>query len=122
MLKVFTGGQCLPLELIAITLFKPKTPKEAKCFEFTVQILHPGPLGAPRGGSAKQKFCASRIFSLYLDLFLYTPLYIYTLLFYLGVCLYPINVETAEPIRPKFFFVHTSHDPRQGELNRRRGR
>ena len=30
-------------------------------------------------------------------------IFIYTLLVCLGVCLYPINVKTAEPIGPKFF-------------------
>ena len=31
----------------------------------------------------------------------------------LFVCLYPINVKTAEPIGPKFF-CGTSRDPREG--------
>ena len=65
MLKVFTGGQCLPLELIAITLFKPKTPKEAKCFEFTVQI------GAPRGECKTKNLTAPRFISEYALVYIY---------------------------------------------------
>ena len=45
--------------------------KEAKCFEFTVQILPP-PLAAPRGG--KQICWRFAQLSPPQDLFLYTPL------------------------------------------------
>ena len=33
---------------------------------------------------------------------IYLYIYVYTLLVWVSVCLYPINVKTAEPIRPKF--------------------
>ena len=39
--------------------------------------------------------------------------YIYIYFACLGVCLYPINVKTAEPTGPKFF-CGTSCDPRVG--------
>ena len=39
-------------------------------------------------------------------------LFKYALLVCLGVCLYPKNVKTAEPIGPKSFVGH--HSPREG--------
>jgi len=41
---------------------------------------------------------------------LWKPIYLYT---FLSVCLCPINVKTAEPIRATFF-CGTSHDSREG--------
>ena len=42
--------------------------QEAKCFEFTVQILPSPPQGAPRRGGGKKNFAPT------LELFRYTPL------------------------------------------------